>query len=430
MRLRWMSLLLVLLPLFVVAIVPTKQGYCKLFATTLGAAYNIQGTVTFSYYAPTGEVTVNVSINSTLPDNDYAIHVHTFGDLTDVAGGVSAGAHYVGAGNTTHACPDNPNRHEGDMGNWQSVGGVISQIRRFGLLALSGDNSIIGRAVVLHELADDCVSQPAGAAGSRLAFCVIGLADVDFNEAAAGGAGGDAPTYSRAVCVLQPTSNCGQNCPSVAGSVWFEQNNTLEGGLSTVITAQVQGLARGSVHSIKIHEYGDWSSMDGSSAGNHYNPFGRTHQLPPVVPRHIGDLGNIQSYDTSTGNAWYQMSDGYMPALSNLYGRSVLIASGRDHGAGRGCTRGSPGPDILMCVIGIANPSTVFGTVPNGVTIDNNFKDQNCESGDGVSGAYVAFAWVGWTILFVEAILLVVAGIFYLYWKKKRNSPPFGYQDV
>jgi superoxide dismutase, Cu-Zn family len=41
---------------------------------------------------------------------------------------------------------------------------------------LSGDRSVIGRAVVVHAKADDLKSQPSGEAGPRVACGVIGVA--------------------------------------------------------------------------------------------------------------------------------------------------------------------------------------------------------------------------------------------------------------
>lgn len=42
-----------------------------------------------------------------------------------------------------------------------------------------------------------------------------------------------------------------------------------------------------------IHEQGDCSAADASSAGDHFNPGGHPHARPPEEPRHLGDLGNI-----------------------------------------------------------------------------------------------------------------------------------------
>lgn len=46
-------------------------------------------------------------------------------------------------------------------------------------------------------------------------------------------------------------------------------------------------------HGAHVHEKGDCSAADGSSAGSHYNPTAHPHALPATSPRHLGDLGNI-----------------------------------------------------------------------------------------------------------------------------------------
>lgn len=46
-------------------------------------------------------------------------------------------------------------------------------------------------------------------------------------------------------------------------------------------------------HAFHVHEKGDCSASDGSSAGPHFNPGHDKHGGPDVQERHIGDLGNI-----------------------------------------------------------------------------------------------------------------------------------------
>ena len=46
-------------------------------------------------------------------------------------------------------------------------------------------------------------------------------------------------------------------------------------------------------HGIHVHEKGDCSAADGSSAGGHFNPAGSPHALPANAPHHLGDWGNI-----------------------------------------------------------------------------------------------------------------------------------------
>ena len=44
------------------------------------------------------------------------------------------------------------------------------------MMVMSGEKSIIGHSVIVHEKADDLKSQPTGDAGGRVACGVIGIA--------------------------------------------------------------------------------------------------------------------------------------------------------------------------------------------------------------------------------------------------------------
>lgn len=46
-------------------------------------------------------------------------------------------------------------------------------------------------------------------------------------------------------------------------------------------------------HGIHIHEKGDCSAPDASSAGGHFNPISKQHGAPEISDSHAGDLGNV-----------------------------------------------------------------------------------------------------------------------------------------
>jgi Cu-Zn family superoxide dismutase len=58
------------------------------------------------------------------------------------------------------------------------------------------------------------------------------------------------------------------------------------------------------MHGFHIHENGDCSAPDGSSAGGHFNPTDQNHGGPDASVHHIGDLGNIRADEN--GNATYE----------------------------------------------------------------------------------------------------------------------------
>ncbi|MGO4221640.1 superoxide dismutase family protein [Lysobacter sp. TAF61] len=59
------------------------------------------------------------------------------------------------------------------------------------------------------------------------------------------------------------------------------------------ITGEIGGFAPNSTHAIHIHEKGDCSAADASSAGGHFNPTGSPHGKVDSSAHHGGDMNNI-----------------------------------------------------------------------------------------------------------------------------------------
>lgn len=106
----------------------------------------------------------------------HGFHVHRYGDLSDRSSGASAGDHFAPEG-SPHGRPSDEERHVGDLGNIEAGEDGVATIDMLDdLIALDGPRSIVGRAVVVHAQADQ-FTQPAGDAGDRVAFAVIGIAE-------------------------------------------------------------------------------------------------------------------------------------------------------------------------------------------------------------------------------------------------------------
>lgn len=126
-------------------------------------------------------------------------------------------------------------------------------------------------------------------------------------------------TVKHAKAVLNPTIES-----EVKGVVTFE---VVEGGVR--IIANIEGLTPGR-HGFHIHEKGDCSAPDASSAGGHFNPTHAHHGSPNSPDRHVGDLGNIEA--DHSGRAHYDRVD-TLVALegdNNVIGRAVIIHSDAD----------------------------------------------------------------------------------------------------
>lgn len=89
-------------------------------------------------------------------------------------------------------------------------------------------------------------------------------------------------TESRAEAALAPASG------SLASGLLLLEAQ--DGGLH--VTGILGGLKNTPV-AFHIHEKGDCSAVDATSAGPHFNPLGHDHGGPHTTQRHLGDLPNL-----------------------------------------------------------------------------------------------------------------------------------------
>jgi len=118
-----------------------------------------------------------------------------------------------------------------------------------------------------------------------------------------------------AVATIQPLG------PStVKGLVLF---TPLDHGVE--ISVQLTGLTPGQ-HGFHVHEFGDCSAPDGSSAGPHFNPEGKPHGAPGADASHAGDYGNLLA--DSSGHATLKLVSHRITldqSATGVLGRSVII---------------------------------------------------------------------------------------------------------
>ncbi|MFS7915851.1 Superoxide dismutase [Cu-Zn] [Helianthus anomalus] len=160
-------------PLTVVA--ATKKAVAVLKGTS-----SVEGVVTLTQ-EDDGPTTVNVKITGLTP-GPHGFHLHEFGDTTN--GCISTGPHFNPNGHT-HGAPEDEIRHAGDLGNIiANADGVAEATIVDNQIPLTGPNAVVGRALVVHELADDLgkggheLSLSTGNAGGRLACGVVGLTPI------------------------------------------------------------------------------------------------------------------------------------------------------------------------------------------------------------------------------------------------------------
>jgi len=150
------------------------------------------------------------------------------------------------------------------------------------------------------------------------------------------------PSFDELVAVIHPTEG-----NELEGVVTFSRTDE---GIRVV--ADVEGLGGMGRHGFHIHQYGDCTAPDGTSAGGHFSPREMPHGAPTADERHVGDLGNLTSNEE--GEADLDFVD---PVLSfdgenSILGRGVIIHAGEDDFESQ--PTGDAGSRLGCGVIGVA----------------------------------------------------------------------------
>jgi Cu-Zn family superoxide dismutase len=146
---------------------------------------------------------------------------------------------------------------------------------------------------------------------------------------------------AKAVATLSPTKDS-----KVSGEVTFTK---IEGGVK--VSAHFSGLAAGT-HGFHIHEFGDCSAPDATSAGGHFNPGAHKHGGPKDADHHAGDLGNIEA--GADGTATLEATDATitMEGPDGIVGRGVIVHANADDFKTQ--PTGNAGGRVACGVIGVA----------------------------------------------------------------------------
>lgn len=110
---------------------------------------------------------------------------------------------------------------------------------------------------------------------------------------------------------------------SVTGTLTLTQE---AGGV--LITGTVGNLQPNSQHGFHVHENGDCSAPDFSSAGSHFNPSGAEHGNPANAGgHHLGDMTNLEADDTGTAQVRVVISGATLRdgGPNDLVGRAVVV---------------------------------------------------------------------------------------------------------
>merc|ERR1712198_499750 len=161
---------------------PDTTQYAKCIMQPASDKFDDQVEGTIYFKQATGkdlEYLVNLRGFDTSDENKFhGFHVHTLGDIS---GGCTSATGHFNPDLFDHAHPDALTRHIGGLDNIEEDNkGRARAIVSDSKAALSGEYSILGRSIVVHQGSDDFV---IGNAGPRIACCTIGIASKELYEA-------------------------------------------------------------------------------------------------------------------------------------------------------------------------------------------------------------------------------------------------------
>lgn len=140
-----------------------------------------------------------------------------------------------------------------------------------------------------------------------------------------------APTPPPAPPEEAPTGRVFAKIEPASGSRVHGRAEFTQADGKVTMTVEVSGLTPGE-HAIHLHENGDCSAPDASSAGGHWNPTYEAHGKWGTHPFHRGDVGNLDA--DARGRATFTFTTGLWSLdgdpSRNVVGKAIVIHAKAD----------------------------------------------------------------------------------------------------
>lgn len=122
------------------------------------------------------------------------------------------------------------------------------------------------------------------------------------------------------------------NLASASGSLVSGKLSMAPMGDGVHITGQIGGLGAGQTHAIHVHEKGDCSAADASSAGGHFNPTGSAHGRAGTPVHHAGDMDNLTANAQGVADVNIHLTGVTLGggAANDIAGRAVIVHAAPD----------------------------------------------------------------------------------------------------
>lgn len=135
------------------------------------------------------------------------------------------------------------------------------------------------------------------------------------------------PASTRAPASASTAKAATANLASASGSLVSGKVSLLPMADGVRLRGEIGGLGSARTHAIHVHQNGDCSAADASSAGDHFNPAGSKHGRMGSGMNHAGDMNNIVA--NADGVATVDMQLGGVTlgggAANDIAGRGLVV---------------------------------------------------------------------------------------------------------
>ncbi|MCY4561808.1 MAG: superoxide dismutase family protein [Flavobacteriaceae bacterium] len=116
-------------------------------------------------------VTLEATIKGLTPGGTHAIHIHEYSDCS-ADDGTSTGGHWNPTFENHGKWGSPEGFHRGDIGNFQAdesgIGTITFSTNLWCIGCEDETKNVLNKSIIVHQDPDDYISQPTGAAGSRI----------------------------------------------------------------------------------------------------------------------------------------------------------------------------------------------------------------------------------------------------------------------
>lgn len=162
----------------------------------------------------------------------------------------------------------------------------------------------------------------------------IGLVVALATATALAGCAAPAPKDDTAAApAARSTAKSGQaNVAAASGSLVSGRVTVTPMDDGVHLTGTLGGFLPNSTHAIHVHEKGDCTAADASSAGGHFNPTGSAHGRAGAPVHHAGDMDNIVTSADGTAQLNIHLQGVTLGgnAANDIAGRSIVVHAAAD----------------------------------------------------------------------------------------------------